>query len=220
MDAITVALINDYEVVVRGLASMLSRYRQTLRIVEMDLETHVDQRVDIGLYDTFAAPQGDRAEVRSLAADPRIAQLVVYSWNLDASLIERALEHGVAGYVSKSLPARDLVSALTSIHAGGRRVWGPDAAERTSPLIGEWPGREEGLPPREAEVLALITQGYTNQGIADRAHLSINTVKTYIRNCYRRIGVSSRSQAVLWGAEHGFSPDRGRINPSSENPPT
>jgi len=221
MDVITVALINDYEVVVRGLASMLSRHQGTLRVVEMDLESRVDRPVDIGLYDTFAAAQGDREEVRALTKDPHIGQVVVYSWNLDESVIRRALDNGVAGYVSKSLPARELVTALTSIHAGGQRVWGPQVVERTAtPFIGDWPGREEGLPPRESEVLALITQGYGNQEIADRAHLSINTVKTYIRNCYRRIGVSSRSQAVLWGVEHGFSPDRGRINPPSGSPPT
>ena len=57
----------------------------------------------------------------------------------------------------------------------------------------------------------MITQGLSNADIADRAHLSINSVKTYIRNCYRRIGVTSRSQAVLWGVEHGFRPDRRRI---------
>lgn len=85
------------------------------------------------------------------------------------------------------------------------------AAGTVTAVSGDWPGREEGLTQREAEVLALIVQGLSNADIAVRAHLSPNSVKTYIRSCYRRIGASSRTQAVLWGIDHGFRPDRVRI---------
>ena len=56
-----------------------------------------------------------------------------------------------------------------------------------------------GLTGREMEVLELIAEGLTNQEIADRVFISINSVKTYIRSAYRKIGVNSRSQAVAWG---------------------
>jgi DNA-binding CsgD family transcriptional regulator len=80
-----------------------------------------------------------------------------------------------------------------------------------APVGGDWPGREEGLTPRESEVLALITQGMSNSEILERTRLSINSVKSYIRSCYRKIGVTSRSRAVLWGVDHGFQPDRIRV---------
>ena len=57
-------------------------------------------------------------------------------------------------------------------------------------------------------MLTLITQGLSNQEIADRAFLGINTVKTYIRTAYRKIGAGSRTQAVLWGIQHGFAATR------------
>ena len=60
-------------------------------------------------------------------------------------------------------------------------------------------------------MLALITQGLSNNDIAAQTHLSINSVKSYIRTGYRKIGVTSRSQAVLWGVRHGFEPDHRRI---------
>ena len=60
---------------------------------------------------------------------------------------------------------------------------------------------------REAEVIALITQGLGNEEIADRMFMSVNTIKTYIRTAYRKIGVDSRVRAVLWGVDHGFRPD-------------
>jgi NarL family two-component system response regulator LiaR len=74
--------------------------------------------------------------------------------------------------------------------------------------IGDWPGRGVGLSAREAEVIALITQGLANEDIASRMYVSTNTVKTYIRSAYRKLGVDSRTRAVLWGIDHGFRPDK------------
>ena len=87
-----------------------------------------------------------------------------------------------------------------------RRVWAARATGR---------GRAAGLSSREAEVLALITQGLTNQQIAARAFVTINSVKSYIRSAYGKIGVTSRTDAVLWGIDNGFRPDTLRtIDPS------
>ena len=73
---------------------------------------------------------------------------------------------------------------------------------------GDWPCRAHGLSARQAEVVSLITMGFSNQQIAQRTHLTMNTVKTYIRMAYRQMGVQSRTQAVLWGIEHGMAPER------------
>jgi DNA-binding CsgD family transcriptional regulator len=64
--------------------------------------------------------------------------------------------------------------------------------------------RLEDLSPREAEVLRLVTNCYTNQEISESLYLSLNSVKTYIRGAYRKIGASTRSQAVVWGVRHGL----------------
>ena len=61
-------------------------------------------------------------------------------------------------------------------------------------------------------MVALITQGLGNDEIASRMYTSINTVKTYIRTAYRKIGVDSRTRAVLWGVDNGFRPDTIRAN--------
>ena len=76
----------------------------------------------------------------------------------------------------------------------------------------DWPGRGEGLTDREAEILALITQGKSNAEVAAHTYLSPNTVKSYIRTIYRKIEVGSRTQAVLWGVKNGFTPDHHRID--------
>ncbi|WP_134767587.1 LuxR C-terminal-related transcriptional regulator [Nocardioides sp. 1609] len=63
------------------------------------------------------------------------------------------------------------------------------------------------LSPRERDMVRLIVAGMSNQEIADTLYLSINSVKTYIRSAYRRMGVETRTQAVVWGVRHGFLDD-------------
>lgn len=208
---IRLAVVDDYEVVVSGLAKMLDRYQDRVRVVELDVSAEgpdVTQEVDIALYDTFGQAQGDRAALGHLLDSPNIGHVVVYTWNFQPELVRRSLEAGIKGYLSKTLPASELVAALERVQAGETIV---SAEVGTGPIAGEWPGREEGLTHREAEVLALITQGLSNNDIAAQTHLSINSVKSYIRTGYRKIGVTSRSQAVLWGVRHGFEPDHRRI---------
>ena len=210
-DPITVALVNDYDVVLAGLARMLDHYRDRALIVEIDANEPVEEVVDVVLYDSFAQPESDRDEVATLVANPRSRRVVVYSWNLHPHLIENARRQGAHGYLSKTLSARELVAALEAVHAGEVVVSAPPPRRGRSAVGLDWPGRTEGLTDRESEVLALITQGMSNAEIAELTFLSPNTVKSYIRTVYRKIGVASRTQAVLWGVAHGFSPDRNRI---------
>ncbi len=211
--AIRLAIINDYEVVVRGLADMLSSATtDDFEVVELDSGMPVQQSVDIALYDTFAQTQGDGPGVAELLANPGVGKVVVYSWNVQRRLVDAAVAQGVAGYLSKGMSAGELAAALIKIHHGELVLPPSEPDELEVPLAGgNWPGRDQGLTPREAEVIALITQGRSNQEIADQTCLSINSVKSYIRTSYRKMGVTSRTNAVLWGLEHGFAPDRLRV---------
>ena len=92
------------------------------------------------------------------------------------------------------------------------------AAERQRVGRGTGPARRLGLSEREAEIVSLITHGLGNEDIADRLFLSINTVKSYIRTAYRKMGVTTRSQAVLWGVDHGFKKPVSRIRPRVHTP--
>ena len=135
---------------------------------------------------------------------------MIFSWNLQPDLVERAIARGASGYLSKGLTAEEVVRGIEAVHAGRDRP-ASQRSRRPEDGAGGWPGRDHGLSAREAEVLALITQGLSNQEIAERSYLSINSVKTYVRTAYRKIGVTRRSQAVAWGMRHGFEPDRSRV---------
>ncbi len=208
---ITVALVDDYEVVLIGVAHMFDRYRDRVIVAEIDANEPVADVVDIALYDSFAQPESNHDEIGVLVANPRARRVVVYTWNFHPALIDSARRQGASGYLSKTLPARDHVAALEAVHAGEVIVSPPPHRARSAPGL-DWPGRGEGLTDREAEILALITQGKSNAEVAELTYLSPNTVKSYIRATYRKIGVDSRTQAVLWGVEHGFTPDYHRID--------
>ncbi len=207
---ITIALVDDYDVVVKGVANMLEPYRDRVVIAELDSTMAVKDTVDIVLYDSFAQPESDHEEIGVLVANPRASRVVVYTWNFHPDLVESARRHGAHGYLSKTLPARELVAALEAVHGGDVVVSEAGGRARGAPGQ-DWPGRGEGLSEREAEILALITQGKSNADVARLTYLSPNTVKSYIRTIYRKLGVGSRTQAVLWGVQHGFTPDHHRI---------
>jgi len=207
---VTVALVDDYDVVVMGVANILKQYCDRVVVAELDANEPLYALVDIVLYDSFAQPESDQREIAALVASGRARRVVVYTWNFHPDLVESARRQGARGYLSKALPAADLVAALEAVHAGGLVVSDPPGRARGAAQ--DWPGRAEGLTDRESEILALITQGKSNADVAALTYLSPNTVKSYIRSIYRKIGVDSRTQAVLWGVDNGFSPDHHRID--------
>jgi NarL family two-component system response regulator LiaR len=206
---IRIAVVNDYEIVVAGVAAMLAPHHERVQIVELDSGVPVLSEVDVILYDTFGQVQGDAVDLEDLLHGSS-AKVAIFSWNLQTDLVQKAIDRGASGYLSKGLSADEVIAAIEAVHAGETVVPRESAESVGSEASGEWPGREAGLTAREAEVLALITQGLSNQEIALQTYLSINSVKTYIRTAYRKIGVSRRSQAVAWGMRHGFEPDRMR----------
>lgn len=195
---IRVALIDDCDLVASGLRYMFGDSAEHLHLVGSWRDTDLPQSVDIALYD----PIGREHDIlKRLVADQRIRRTVVYSWNVLPALMDRALLDGASGYVSKAAAKGDLVAALERVHTGAL-VTVP--ARRMPAQESQWPGRESGLSSREAEVLALITQGMSNLEIAEVMYLSPNSVKSYIRSAYRKIGVARRAQAVSWGMRRGF----------------
>ncbi|PWJ26922.1 LuxR family two component transcriptional regulator [Branchiibius hedensis] len=209
------AIRNDYVVVVLGIAAMLAPYADQVEIVEVAVGDGGQRTpVDITLYDAFSQTQIDGSDVDELLNDPAAGKVVVLTWNVNPSLVRMARDKGVSGYLSKTLDGAGLVSALTRVHQG--EVVITEQTTRSSNVNGQWPGREHGLTAREAEVVSLVTQGLSNEAIARQSYISINSVKSYIRTAYRKMGVTTRAQAVLWGVQHGLLPDRGRLAPDGD----
>ncbi|RYB92108.1 response regulator transcription factor [Nocardioides oleivorans] len=150
------------------------------------------------LVDPANRPDDEPARLTRLLADPQVRRVAVLTGSFEPWTAGAFFARGYAGYVSTALPRGDLLEALLAIH-GGRRVIAPDDVRAE-----DWPGQGFGLTERESDVLTLIAAGLSNHEIAARCHLSINSVKSYIRGAYRVIDVDSRTRAVLWAMTHGL----------------
>lgn len=212
---VRVALVNDHPLVTKGLASLLADAEE-IEVVELDTLVPVASPVDVVLLDTFAcaAPIGE--SIRDRLSDEGASRLAVYTWQVDDDLVHNSLAAGASGVLSKALTAPELAHALRTIQQGHRVVErGASAvAADLDPDHGvkgrDWPGRREGLSMRESEMISLICQGLSNEQIAQDLFLSPNSVKSYIRSAYRKIGATTRSQAVIWGLEHQMRPSPSR----------
>jgi two-component system, NarL family, response regulator LiaR len=190
-----VAVVNDYEVVVAGLAAMLEPYADRIDLVDAFLiDEPVGSDVDIALYDTFGRQGLEEVQLTKLLARPEVGRVVVYSFNFDDDTVHEALNAGAAGYLSKATPAKELVDQLESIGRGDRVVSSPHGPGRSPREDRGWPGRDLGLSEREAEVVALAALGRRNADIAEALYVSVDTVKTHLARSFRKLGVHNRTE--------------------------
>ena len=199
-----VAVLSPHPVVVEGFTAMLSRHQDRVEVI--DLPTSFDDlEPDVVFYDVAALADGDGVDLDELVKKTASVVLAV-ARDLRPDLLGRALSRGVDGFFSVDATEHEVLAAVESAMTGWQAgdpgpdpVVGSSTSEQRSHLL----GAAAGLTDREMSVIALIAQGLSNDQIAAREYLSINTVKTYIRTAYRKIGVHTRAQAVLWAVQHG-----------------
>ena len=192
------AIEHESGLVVAGIAAVLERYPDRVVVVN-----GTSDMVDVVLYGVAAEAEATTLEpihddtLHNLIRRSQAA-VIALGWPGSPGL-HLAMACGARGWLSLDSTADELVEALTRIHAD-------EPVER--PQDGRChPGiARSGLTPREVDVLALIGTGATNAEIAAELFVSVNSVKTYIRTAYRKIGVSRRTQAVLWAEHHGLRP--------------
>ncbi|HEY0642778.1 MAG TPA: response regulator transcription factor [Nocardioides sp.] len=199
---VRVALLGADELVKRGLDSMFRASNGRFQLVAV--KDRLQKPIDILLVETFNTPVDDSSLDRAVR-DPHVRRVAVYTWNHHPAFLDSLVTNGVSGYLAKSLTSAQLTQALLDIHAGQRVI---------APSLGRLPsddtlrGLEQGsLTARERETLAHIAMGSSNYEIARDMGLSVNSVKSYIRGAYRKIGAQTRSQAVLWTVAHGVRVD-------------
>jgi DNA-binding NarL/FixJ family response regulator len=191
---VRLAIVSRQEVVARGLTAMLADYPDRVIVTALPTVWTKAAGVEVVLYDTICLLGSDGADLDHLVKNTR-ARVLIYSRDMRPDLRARALAHGANAWISMSTRAKELVEAI-ELTAAGRPL--PDQDDRL--------GQAVGLSRREVETIALIAQGLSNEDIARRLHLSTNTLKSHIRQAYRKIGVSSRAQAVSWAMQNGFAP--------------
>jgi DNA-binding NarL/FixJ family response regulator len=193
-DPLRVAVVSPQAVVRHGLAELLARHPDRVSLVPYPNGSEPD----VVLFDVVDLADGDLSGLQELLARTS-AKVLAMDRELRPDLAARALASGADGLFSIGVSETELVEAVEAVVQADGQGTGPDSERRL--------GAEVGLTSREVEVLTLIAQGRTNRDIAGTLYLSPNSIKTYVRTAYRKIGATSRSQAVGWAIRNGFPVD-------------
>jgi DNA-binding NarL/FixJ family response regulator len=200
-----VALVNDYEIVLRGLEAMLAPFRNRIEVVELDVEHNPDFVVDVALFDTYGHPRLGLDRVAALAHDPHVGAVAVYTWSFTPERLEAARAAGAHGVLAKSMSAEALVDAIEAIARSEEFVSTRFGRSVRQP----WPGYDLGLTLRESEVALFLAQGLRNRDIATALWVSENTVKTHLKSIFQKTSVNSRAEAIVRiSHDTSFSPRR------------
>jgi DNA-binding NarL/FixJ family response regulator len=122
--------------------------------------------------------------------------VVIVSASDNPSMIRRCLNLGASGFISKSLPVEEIRSAVKTVLDGG--VWFPSEVQRdASGELAELSARLATLTPQQVRVLSMLGQGLLNKQIAFELSVSEATVKAHVSAILQKLGVDSRTQAVI-----------------------
>jgi DNA-binding NarL/FixJ family response regulator len=216
---IDVFIAEDHTLVREGTRQILEQ-QPDLRVVgESDRGDLAVERVarlhpHVAVLD-FRLPVLNGVEVtaRVHAAQPDVKVLLLSAYD-DAEYILAALQAGAAGYLLKTVPGHELVAAIRAVYAGETVL--QDAVSRV--LAAHWrraslAGGSAQLSAREREVLGLLAAGLANKEIARRLSISLRTVEGHLGNVFGKLGVGSRTEAVLYALEHRLLVGTGRMLP-------
>ncbi|MDH6514838.1 two-component system response regulator DevR [Streptomyces sp. SAI-208] len=217
-DPIRVFLLDDHEVVRRGVADLLDAEDDISVVGDAADTRHALLRAPavrphVAVLDV-RLPDGDGITVcRELRSQmPELACLMLTSFDDEDALLD-AIMAGASGYVLKQIRGSDLVSAVRTV-ASGQSLLDPATTARLMRSLRTEPAQAPqtapeiaALSPREREILGLIGDGLTNREIGKRLYLSEKTVKNHISRLLAKLGVQRRVQAAVL-ASHLDQPER------------
>lgn len=132
---------------------------------------------------------------------PNTTTIVLTAHDRDVYLANM-MEAGAVGYLDKKLRAGQLISAIRRA-ANGEILFDKEQMERAFQWVKDVRDRWESLSDREREILQLLTEGKDNKAIARSLKITINSTEKYLSNIYKKLGVTSRSESILWWLEKG-----------------
>ncbi len=200
---IRVMIVDDHEVVRDGLAAVLAGEPDLLLVASASsgveaLKMFTAQRPDVVLLDMVMPDMGGLETLSNLLTlDPRARVLVLSSQTGDAS-IYKSISAGAVGYVLKSSPIEELLSAIRSARHGSVRP-GPAVAEQLAKRV-----FFEELSEREVQVLERIAEGLSNKEVAVALGISAGTVKVHVAHILTKLRAADRTQAVSIAINRGI----------------
>jgi len=204
---ITILIADDHPGWIAGVRSIIHKASDMQVVGEVQDGDQIKQKVaelqpNVLLLD-LVMPNHKPAELERWVREnyPDIVTLVLTAHDRDAYLAGM-MDAGAAGYLDKKMRANDMLAAIRRA-ARGEFLFDKEQIERVKRWREEVTAMWESLSKRERDVLQLLTEGKDNNGIAESLSISINTVEKHLKNVYKKLGVTSRTEAVHWWVEKG-----------------
>ena len=211
MCAVRLVVVDDHEVVRRGLRALIGEQRGWQLLAEAQdgreaLARVAEFKPDVAIVDiTMPSLNGIDAIKRMIKASPR-TKVLILTMHDDDSLIQRALTAGASGYLSKADASRDLVAAVNAL-VSGKTFFTPKVAQMVlDGYLGKRPKTDETgelpISGREREIVQLLAEGKSSKEVANILNLSVKTVETHRSNILRKLNCHSVSELVRYAVRN------------------
>jgi len=211
-----VLIVDDHVLFREGLTSILNADKY-FKVVGQAGSVHEaivlarSLQPDLILMD-FSLPDGDGAEAsEAILAELPMCKIVFLSMHDADENLFAAIRSGAKGYLLKNVPAAKLVSSLKSIEKGEAAISGEmtmhileEFSQHRNGISSETHSKNNSLSQREVEILNEIVKGSSNDEIADKLFLSVNTVKHHVHNIFSKLGVENRRKAIEYAKHSGI----------------
>ena len=209
---IRLVVVDDHEMVREGLKSFLAGERDMNVVGEAPSADGLFELVertspDVVLLDArLPGMSGPEVCTELIRRHPELQVLIVSTYT-DEGLVKACIAAGARGYVIKDIDRFELMSAIRAVHRGEGAV-SPAVAGKILDQLQASPEPASAPTPdlndSQLRILTLISQGYSNREIASHVHLSENTVKTHVRDIFRKLNVRTRVEAALRATREGW----------------
>ena len=204
---IKVLLIDDHEMVRLGVSSYLSIQKDIEVVGEAEngligYEKALNIRPDVILMDLVMEVMDGIESTKKILGEWPAAKILIVTSFIDDEKVYPAIQAGASGYLLKTSTAREIADAIRATKRG-ERVLEPEVTTKIVQQATK-PRKElhEDLTKREQEVLLLISEGKSNQEIADQLFITLKTVKTHVSNILAKLEVEDRTQAAIYAFKH------------------
>ncbi len=211
METVRVLVVDDHALFRRGVTAVINTQADMKVVAEAAnglgaIKAAGEFHPDIVLMDLNMPEMGGTEATRCLLKElPETNVLILTISEKDEDLLG-AIKAGATGYLLKGADPEELVRAITHVAQGGVII-SPYMAPKLLSEIGthpKYPQPEEAvLSPREVEILELVGHGLSDKQIAEKLFISLNTVKTHLKNILGKLHVKSRAEAVFYGSKTG-----------------
>jgi two-component system, NarL family, response regulator LiaR len=208
---IKVVFVDDHEMVRIGVSSYLSAQADIDVVGEASdgkegVQLALELRPDIILMDLVMKEMDGIQATKEIIQEWPEAKIIIVTSFLDDDKVYPALEAGAVSYMLKTSKASEIAEAVRKTH-NGQSILEPEVTGKMMTRMRQKTVSHphEELTNRELEILLLMTQGKTNQEIADELFIALKTVKTHVSNILSKLGVQDRTQAVIYAFKHDLA---------------